>query len=216
MIRKLYTWFHKLTSRPGEAGEYSAGYLQDKVRQEALALCRHRQGNILEVGCGEGLFLAQLAGQNRDITIWGVDNNRERLTRAGEKIKGVNLSLQDALSLSFADEFFDTVICLNTIFNMESIGAVRQALKEMKRTCKAGGSIIFDFRNSGNPLLSVKYALAGYYDDTVRTLPLKTYNMDEIKGILKDLGLAITNRRFIGPRSRILAAAIVMEAKKPC
>jgi hypothetical protein len=40
--------------------------------------------------------------------------------------------------------------------------------------------------------------------------------MDEIKGILKDLGLAITNRRFIGPRSRILAAAIVMEAKKPC
>jgi ubiquinone/menaquinone biosynthesis C-methylase UbiE len=209
----IYRWFLRLTSAPGEKGEYSGGYLQGRIRKEALGLCSHAKGRLLEVGCGEGLFLAQITGQNRDLEAWGVDNDDARLKAAAVRLRNVNLSRLDAAKLSFEDGYFDTVICVNVLFNMRSIDEVRIALKEMKRVCKKGGSVIFDFRNSLNPLMPMKYLLAGYYDDTLKGLPLKTYSPKEIGSVLKELGMIAARKRFIGFNSRFLAAAIVVEAK---
>jgi ubiquinone/menaquinone biosynthesis C-methylase UbiE len=213
MLTKIYRWILKLTSRPGEKGEYSGGYLQDLIRKEALSLCRHAKGRLLEIGCGEGLFLAQITEQNSKLEVWGVDNDDARLKAAALKARGVNLSRRDAASLSFEDGYFDAVICINVLFNMRSIDDVKRTLKEMKRVCKRDGSMIFDFRNSLNPLLSIKYRLARYYDDTLKGLSLKTYSPEEIGSVLKELDMAAVKKRFIGLNSRFLAAAVVVEAK---
>ena len=82
MIKRLYKWFHSVTSRPEEAGEYSAGYWPDKVRRSALDLCAHKRGRILDVGCGEGLFLSKLALSNSGAEIWGIDKWDGILKRA--------------------------------------------------------------------------------------------------------------------------------------
>jgi len=213
MLTKMYRWILKLTSRPGEKGEYSGGYLQDKIRKEVLALCYNVKGRLLEIGCGEGLFLAQIIEQNRKLELWGIDNDDARLKAAALRLRNVNLSRQDALRLSFEDGYFDTVICINVLFNMRSIEEVKRTLKEMKRVCKRGGSVIFDFRNSLNPLLPIKYRLARYYDDTLKGLPLKTHSPKEIESVLKELGMAAVKKRFVGFSSGFLAAAIVVEAK---
>jgi hypothetical protein len=73
--------------------------------------------------------------------------------------------------------------------------------------------MIFDFRNSLNPLLFIKYRLARYYDDTLKSLSLKTYSPEEIGSVLKELGMTAVKKRFIGFNSRFLAAAVVVEAK---
>ena len=213
MITKIYRWFLKLTSAPGEKGEYSSGYLQDRIRKEALALCNNATGRLLEIGCGEGLFLAQIAEQNRNIEVWGIDNDDARLKAAALRLPNVNLSRCDAADLFFKDGYFDTVICINVLFNMRSIDEVKRTLKEMKRVCKRYGCMIFDFRNSLNPLLFIKYRLAGYYDDTLKGLPLKTYSPKEIESVLKELGMTAVKKRFVGFNSRFFAAAIVVEAK---
>ena len=213
MITKIYRWFLKLTSAPGEKGEYSSGYLQDRIRKEALALCNNATGRLLEIGCGEGLFLAQIAEQNRNIEVWGIDNDDARLKAAALRLPNVNLSRCDAADLFFKDGYFDTVICINVLFNMRSIDEVKRTLKDMKRVCKPDGCIIFDFRNSLNPFLFIKYRLARYYDNTLKGLPLRTYSPKEVESALKELGMIAVKKRLVGFNSRFLAAANVVEAK---
>ncbi|MCX5679916.1 MAG: class I SAM-dependent methyltransferase [Candidatus Omnitrophica bacterium] len=216
MLTGLYKRLLKLTSRPGEKGEYSGGYLQDRIRREALVLCRPSQGRALEIGCGEGLLLAQLEKENAGLKLWGVDNDDIRLKAASTRSGSFSLSNQDARKLSFEDGYFDVIICVNVLFNMPSKDDVRQILSEMKRVCKKGGSIIFDIRNSKNPALALKYRFAGYYDDTLKGLPLKTYSIEEIEALLKDMGMEAVVKKFIGFNSPIFSMAVIMEIRKPC
>ena len=221
MLKKIYTWFHNLTSPAYERGEYSSGYWQDIVRRQALFLCRDLKGRLLEVGCGEGLFLARASAQNPDLEIQGVDNNASRLEKAGvvckeRKLNNISLSLEDAGDLSFADGSFDAVVCINVFFNLDSFQAVREVMIRLKHVCKNGGRIIFDFRNSLNPLLKVKYRLARYYDPTVKALPLNTYSPGQIESLVKELGLNIIRRRYVGFALRRFAPIIIIETQKVC
>jgi ubiquinone/menaquinone biosynthesis C-methylase UbiE len=171
------------------------------------------------VGCGEGLFIAQLARENPDLEIWGVDNNRDRIAEVDARIKrqalrNVRALFGQASRLDLQDVSFDEVVCVNVFINMPSFEMVKQALAEMGRVCKKGGTIIFEFRNALNPLLKIKYGLARYYDETVKDLPLATYHPKEIEKVLEDMGFEISGRRHIGFPSGILAPVIVIEAKK--
>lgn len=219
MLKKLYYWFHRKTSKLEERGEYSSGLWQDKVRKEALKLCRDSRGRLLEVGCGEGLFLVELASVNKDMQIYGIDNWPEILKKADKRIKAkgiknVRLSLAEAISLPFKDSYFDIVVCINVIFNLDSLGHVKEVLKEIARVCKKGGKIIFDFRNRKNPFLYFKYKLAPFYDQTVKDLPLKTYKLEEIRLLLENLGLKIKRQTTVGFPIKIVAPIIILELEK--
>jgi len=214
MLSKIYRHLHRSFSRSGEKGEYSGGYWQDRVRRLALGLCRGAKGRVLEVGCGEGLFLARLAEENQSLEIHGVDNDAGRLGKARTALRDADLSVQDASTLSFPDGYFDIAVCINVLFNMESIETAKRILREMKRVLRSGGRLIFDFRNSGNPLLFVKYRLARYYDDTLKGLPLNTYSPKEIAAILYELRFKVVKREYIGFPHEAFASIIVIEAKK--
>ena len=84
----------------------------------------------------------------------------------------------------------------------------------MKRVSSNSASLIFDFRNSHNLLLRVKYGLAKYYDPSVSDLPLKTYSPKLIKRILKELDLTVVKQRPLGFSLFGLAPIIIIEAKK--
>ena len=218
MLEKIYYRLHKMASRPEEKGEYSSGYWQDRIRQNAVEMCREHEGSLLEVGCGEGLFLGRMITARPDLDVRGVDEWDEILSKARKRIEaikpGAELLKADASDLPFEDAFFDTVVCINVFFNMESIRKVSLALREMARVCKRGGRVIFDFRNSLNPLLILKYRLAGYYDSTVKGLPLNTYNPENIKTILSQLNLDITQEKSLFFPVKRFAPIIMIEAVK--
>lgn len=221
MFAKIYYWFHRLTSRAGERGQYSSGYWPDKVRAKALELCQGITGKLLEIGCGEGLFLIPVAEDNPNAEIWGIDNDLYRLKETSQKIvqKGIpraRLSLQKAGELSFKNECFDTVACINVFFNLDSLETVKQAVLQMKRVCKKSGRIIFDFRNCLNPLVVMKYRWARLYDKTVQRLPLNCYHPLDIEGMIRECGLLTTRRIYIGCRwLKSYAPIILVEAKNP-
>lgn len=219
MLKKLYYRIHRVWSRPDERGEYSGGYWQDKVRKEALRLCEGVRGRILEIGCGEGLFLLQLAKANPSLELWGVDNSQERLNRAQEKAKSAGVTsvrflCQEAPDIRFEEGYFDAVICINVFFNMPSFVMVRDTIRQMKHVSKKTGKIIFDFRNARNPLLWCKYRLARLYDETVKDLPLRTYTRSEIKTLLRELNFSIEKERASGFPWLPLAPLIVIKAKQ--
>ena len=219
MLKKIYYRMHKLFSRPQERGEYSGGFWQDKIRAQSLLLCKDAQGRILELGCGEGLFLSQLVENNPNLEIFGIDNSPQRIKQAearmiAKNIGKVSLSLQDATLLNFPDGYFDTVICINVVFNLDSLDSVKKVFSQTNRISKPGGRIILDFRNSLNPFLYFKYKLAPLYDQTVKDLPLKTYSLSRMVRLLKEAGFEVMSKKPLGFFIGKIAPIIILEARK--
>jgi ubiquinone/menaquinone biosynthesis C-methylase UbiE len=219
LIQKAYSNFHNLLSKPQERGEYSSGRWQNKVRVEAFQSCKDINGKLLEAGCGEGLFLAELALSNKDLELYGIDMSGKLLERARGRLKDKNIERiklreADASVLPFEDLYFDAVVCINVLFNLPSRDIVRKVLLELGRVCKKKGKVIIDFRNKRNILLYLKYKLAPYYDQTVSSLPLNTYTLEDIKMLLADAGLRIKKQTGIGFLSKVIPPIIVLELEK--
>ncbi|RJR21270.1 MAG: class I SAM-dependent methyltransferase [Nitrospiraceae bacterium] len=217
-IEKMYYRLHQAMSKPEERGEYSSGYWQYLVRQTAQDMCAMQKGRLLEVGCGEGLFLAGLIKAFPGLEIFGVDQWDEALSKSERRLNqlrpGVTLRRADASDLPFEDAFFDKVVCINVFLNMDSIAKVSSSLNEIARVCKKGSRIIFDIRNSLNPFLVVKYKLAKYYDATSRNLNLSTYKPAEIRVILKNAGFEIVRERPLFFPLKPMAPIIMFEGVK--
>ncbi len=217
MIKKLYRWLYRVTSKPDERGEYSGGRWEGAVRKNTLELCKGIKGKALEIGCGAGLFALKLAAQEPALEVWAVDNNEARVleakAKAAEKgLKNIHLTVQDAAMLSFDEGFFDAVICINLFLNV-NIDSAAALLKNMKRVCRPSGRLIFEFRNSRDIFFVLKYKLARYYDDTA-PYPLYTYDPALIERILKDLGLSVIEKKFVGSPFKRFAPIIIIEVRK--
>jgi ubiquinone/menaquinone biosynthesis C-methylase UbiE len=217
MIKKIYYWLYRATSMPDERGEIFGGRIQGLVRRTAMELCAPAEGKILEIGCGSGLFILKLAAARKDLEIWGVDRNlkilEETRRKAAERnIANVNLAIEDARRMSFGDETFDRVICVN-FFVGTSFEEMAEILRELKRVCKRSGRIIFEFRSSRNALFALKYALARFYDATV-SYPLHTFDPAAVDRMVGDIGLRITEKRFIGFPLKRYAPIVFVEAVK--
>lgn len=101
---------------------------------------------VLDLGCGEGRH-ALTAHFDADVHAFGVDLSMDDLKTTVEKYEplaeyandeaGFGLSCADALSLPFADDTFDKVICSEVLEHIEDW---RGVLAEIERVLKPGGS----------------------------------------------------------------------------
>ena len=97
-------------------------------------------GEVLELGCGTGLFTEALQKVSKNII--ATDFSEEmvaaaRVTRAN--LKNVRFEKADALNLEYKDESFDTVFMANLI---HVIGDAKRVIQESKRVLKNGGCLI--------------------------------------------------------------------------
>ncbi|MFH2137100.1 MAG: class I SAM-dependent methyltransferase [Candidatus Omnitrophota bacterium] len=221
MIKRLYTWFHKAVAKDEEKDQPSGGVWPHVVRKGVLNICQATQGAVMEVGCGEGLFIRQLALNNPGLKITGVDNNSVKLEEAKRKchelgLVNVNIIFADAANIPVSAECFNCVVCINVLLNLPSIEVVRSIIKEISRVCACGGKFVFDFRNSANPVVNLKYRLAPYYDETVKrdSLPLNTYSSKQITALLSENKFKVISRKYLGFPYNRLAPIIIIEAEK--
>lgn len=110
--------------------------------------------NVLDVGCGTGLFADCFKGEYT-----GIDINQEYIRRAETKGRGTFL-VADATSLPFNNETFGLVFTLGVLHHLDKQEREKM-LKEMWRVCKAGGHIlIVDGLVPSNRLNLIGYVLA--------------------------------------------------------
>ena len=112
-----------------------------KLRHAGLKVFPPQQNlSILDVGCGTG---AQLAMYNKPgCTLFGVDLSPVMLTIARRKLgETVELRLEDASKLTFADGTFDLVTVVLILHEIPA-GLRSAALRECKRVVKADGRIM--------------------------------------------------------------------------
>ena len=120
-----------------------------KWRKEALS---GLNGKVLEVGIGTGRNLKHYP---LSCSVTGIDNSKEMLERAREKVKGmknINLLLMDAEHLEFPNNSFDYVF---TTFVLCTISDPLKALKEIRRVLKSSGElIVLEHMQSSDPLIA--------------------------------------------------------------
>lgn len=115
---------------------------------------------VLDVGCGRGLFLIEIAkrlqtGKAYGIDLWGQEestHNRQESTLHNALLEGVSnrIELQTAPlhQLPFPDAFFDLVVSSLALHTLKDPQAREEALKECVRVVKRGGHLLLvDFQH---------------------------------------------------------------------
>ncbi len=106
----------------------------------------NNESRVLDVGCAKGFFLHDLKNALPGIEIYGVDVSEYAIENAIETVKD-NVRVGDARHLEFADDFFDFVMSINTIHNLDREDCA-QALREIQRVSGGRAFITVDaYRN---------------------------------------------------------------------
>jgi len=126
-----------------------AGYALRIRREKVLNLFDQPGGKVLDVGCGPAVMTEALL--NLGCTFWGVDPSSRMIDIARRRFKEnnrVHFLSGNAMRLDFLDGFFDAAICMGVIDGLQDR---RQAVREMVRVLKPGGTLIISFTNLVSP-----------------------------------------------------------------
>jgi 2-polyprenyl-3-methyl-5-hydroxy-6-metoxy-1,4-benzoquinol methylase len=146
------------------------------------------RSRVLDVGCGEGRFAAELAGAG--ISVVGVDVAEEPLRRAGSRHPCLDLRIVPAEDVwPLPDASFDVVWAGETI---EHVADTTGWLREVRRVLRPGGSLVLSTPAHGR-LAMLRLAVSGRAFDThfdPRTDHLRFYTRRTLRWSLEDAGFA--------------------------
>jgi ubiquinone/menaquinone biosynthesis C-methylase UbiE len=137
--QKLYdeTWRKGL-----EEGIENRGNLQTNLEFLAEIDLFKPDDKILEIGCGTGSVVFELKMQGYDVI--GTDISREAIAYGLKKYNDIELHVQPAEKLEFADETFDVALSFDLF---EHILAIDQHISEVRRVLRPGGYYLFQTPN---------------------------------------------------------------------
>lgn len=107
---------------------------------------------ILDVGCGTGRMLPEIFSVKKNIKYYGIDTSKEMIKHLKEKArklgieKNVKIKIGDAENILFKHKSFDIVFSYHLLWHLLK-KEQEKIIKEMLRTCKKEGIIIFDILN---------------------------------------------------------------------
>jgi len=102
---------------------------------------------ILDVGCAKGFMLYDFHKLNLNLDLYGIDISKYAIDNCVPEVKN-KLQIANAIKLPFEDNFFDLVISINTIHNLDKVECAI-ALKEISRVSKKNAFLTVDaYRNN--------------------------------------------------------------------
>jgi 2-polyprenyl-3-methyl-5-hydroxy-6-metoxy-1,4-benzoquinol methylase len=180
------------------------------IRRRGFLLGHVRKGvKVLDVGCGEGRFAAELARAGTEVV--GIDVAAEPLRRARERHPELDLrQISAAGAWPLQDASFDAVWVGEVI---EHVADTAGWLSELRRVLRSGGTLLLSTPDHGR-LEMLRWALAPRAFE-VRFDPradhLRFYTRRTLSELLEDFGFQdVVVRRAGGPpgaRRALLASA---------
>jgi ubiquinone/menaquinone biosynthesis C-methylase UbiE len=201
--------FHSQNNDRGLLGPLTA-----KIRKEAAKLVASQPGRLLDVCCGNGLFFS-LFGGNGYLKLYGLDRSKELIEEAHKMseeghLKKVSLFLGDAMLLPFKRNYFQRVVCLNTLLNFQSKDDLVRILSEIREVIENGGQLIIDVRNKNNPLIRFKY----WWHQRTGDFPTVAYELREISELLENVGFKVRSYKSIGLLFDFVPFVYIVDAVK--
>ena len=125
-----------------DRGKEQRGNLRTNLDFLAQTNLLQPEDKILEIGCGIGTIVAELAGQGRDIR--GTDISQVAIEYGRRKYPRIRLEVQPAEELAFEDGAFDAVLSFDLF---EHIARIDRHVAEVRRLLKPGGYYLFQTPN---------------------------------------------------------------------
>lgn len=154
---------------------------------------------ILDVGCGTGNFMVELAGE--DCQVVGVDTSDGMLNVAREKMKdmtNVDFKQMDVSALDFEDETFDVVVALTSFEFMED---KQSAFNEMWRVLKNGGQLVIGTISSSGSWGQL-YTSSEFKNDPIYS-KAEFINLSELTGFKNEYVSSFGGSLFITPETTV-------------
>ena len=107
---------------------------------------------VLELGCGTGYFTQELARTGADIVAVDVSPELLEIARVDCSAPNVRFEIQNASAMSYSDAVFHSVVGSSVLHHLE----IKEALHEIHRVLKSGGTIYFTEPNMLNPQIAVQ------------------------------------------------------------
>jgi len=132
--------------------ESPAGKLRWARRVTMLSKHLRSGMTVLELGCGAGYFTRELARSGADIVAIDVSPELLEIARSNCSAPNVRYEIQNAYELSYPDAGFDSVVGSSVLHHLE----IEEALREIYRVLKPGGTICFTEPNMLNPQIAIQ------------------------------------------------------------
>ncbi len=148
---------------------------------------------ILDIGCASGVMTNKIYEIFPEATIFGVDVYPEVISHAKHKYPKINFKVADAHKLPFNKNFFDLVVCYETI---EHVLDPLQVLSEIRRITKPGGLSVITM-DSGSFLFRMVWWFWERSKGKVwQNAHLHPFNHKELEKIIKKSGFRIVKKHF--------------------
>jgi ubiquinone/menaquinone biosynthesis C-methylase UbiE len=148
---------------------------------------------LLEVACGTGRTLHQLARAHPAMRLWGIDLSPAYVRLARRRLADVDevaLAVENAEVLPFADATFDAAASVY-LFHELPRNARRNVVRELHRVVRPGGLVVIED--------SAQLAESGELETVLRQFPrdfhepfYADYLEDDLAGILAEQGFDVT------------------------
>jgi len=155
---------------------------------------------VLELGCGTGIFSAMIAERVRRLT--ATDFSSEMLEQAAQRLGGydsVEIRTEDADHTSFADDSFNAVLAVNLLHHADAPASVA---RECHRVLRPGGRVVvIDCAGHGTSLWSWIRKSLGYLRRRGR--PPENhhhFSPDDLAALISDAGFAVQETTLIRQR----------------
>lgn len=126
---------------------YNSKYWSEVVKDFIDYYNLDEGSKILDVGCAKGFMLYDLFKLNSNLDLHGVDISKYAIENSVTEINH-KLQVANATNLPYEDNFFDLVIAINTIHNLDKAECAT-ALKEISRVSKNNAFLTVDaYRNN--------------------------------------------------------------------
>jgi len=97
---------------------------------------------ILDVGCGKGFMLYDFKKANPKLQVEGIDISEYAIKNSKLEVKDF-LKVGDAKKLDYQDNYFDLVISITTVHNLD-LKNCKEAIKEIERVSKKNKFLTVD------------------------------------------------------------------------
>jgi SAM-dependent methyltransferase len=167
-------------------------------------------GLVLDVGCGSGWLLGELARRDVDPgRLHGVDLIERRVEAAARRVPGASVRRADARALPFGERSFGLVVLLTALSSMPSEEAVAAALAEAARVVAPGGLVLCYEPRFPNPLNRSTRQIAAHDLAASLGAPVASRSLTGLPPLARRLGGA-TGRLYpvlarIAPTHRLTA-----------